>query len=373
MEGSGGLETRRGALVADHVQRDSARDLDACADGVDGLLHLAIATVAPLDGIRVGGQERVVQEGQGLLQGGAEEFLQGLADRLETPGTATKSGELRHSGGRPAAAVEEAVDLVHDLSQRPQMRQPSGYPEQGLVLGEGQAVLDEEVPVVEEVSHPLFEALLRPDGALGFLGRGPALGQFGYPGLQLLTHPGHGTKHGLRQLGQDVEFADLVGHPGEDLGQGRRVEIGAVGGDPLERQPSSGQFLSEASQEVLDVVLGRVVVQDLVDQPLESPVVDDGQDAEGAIVEFVGGDVAGEALKRPVEIGVLEMGLSSFFPPLPPSSGPWRRAQTPGGLARGARMRSGRAIRPPPPAAQPGRRPGACSGSPARPGRPSRC
>ena len=37
--------------------------------------------------------------------------------------------------------------------------------------------------------------------------------------------------------------------------------------------------------------------EDLVGQPLEGAVIDDRQDAERAVVQLVGGDVAGEVLQ----------------------------------------------------------------------------
>jgi hypothetical protein len=44
------------------------------------------------------------------------------------------------------------------------------------------------------------------------------------------------------------------------------------------------------------------VVEDLVAQPLEGPVIDDREDAEGAVVQLVGGDVPGEAVEGPIEV-----------------------------------------------------------------------
>jgi hypothetical protein len=48
----------------------------------------------------------------------------------------------------------------------------------------------------------------------------------------------------------------------------------------------------EAAKERLDVAVGRVVVEDLIDEPLEGAVVDDREDAERAVIQLVGGDEA---------------------------------------------------------------------------------
>ena len=61
----------------------------------------------------------------------------------------------------------------------------------------------------------------------------------------------------------------------------------------------------EAAEERRDVLVGRVVVQDLVGDPFEGAVVDDRQDAERPVIQFVGGDIAGEVRECPVQmIGV---------------------------------------------------------------------
>ena len=62
--------------------------------------------------------------------------------------------------------------------------------------------------------------------------------------------------------------------------------------------------------------VGGVVVEDLVGEPLEGAVVDDREDAERAVIQLVGGDVAREVRQRPVEV----VGVDSSRRLFPPSS-----------------------------------------------------
>src|SRR4029077_6593060 len=80
VRGVGGLGGCRGAGFAQQVQGDAAAQAAAGADAVDALLHLAVAAVAAFHGVGGGGQELVVQEGEGFFQVGAEQPLEGFAD-----------------------------------------------------------------------------------------------------------------------------------------------------------------------------------------------------------------------------------------------------------------------------------------------------
>src|SRR6202007_1909424 len=102
----------------------------------------------------------------------------------------------------------------------------------------------------------------------------------------------------------------------------------------------------EPLEERPDIPLRRVVVEDLVAQPLEGAVVHDRQDAEGAVVQLVSGDGPGEAVEGPIEV-VGPDSIGRLFSPWPrPSSGWWRRGRRPDGRARGANWRPDRVSRP---------------------------
>ncbi len=64
-------------------------------------------------------------------------------------------------------------------------------------------------------------------------------------------------------------------HLAEDRGDRPGVERRAIGRDPMEDQAASLQGRVEAAEERLNVAVGRVVVEDLIDEPPEGPVVDD--------------------------------------------------------------------------------------------------
>ena len=58
--------------------------------------------------------------------------------------------------------------------------------------------------------------------------------------------------------------------------------------------------------------------EDLVGDPLEGAVIDDRQDAERAVVQLVGGDVAREVRQRPVEVLGVDPSRRLFPPGLDP-------------------------------------------------------
>src|SRR5215470_7876145 len=186
---------------------------------------------------------------------------------------------------------------------------------------------------------------------------------------QVLADRSDGVEDSLVQLGQDVEATHLVLDRAEDLGNRLRIQLRTVGGDPVKAQPAARQGGLESPEERLDIPVSRVVVKDLIAEPLEGAVVNDRQDAEGAVVQLVRGDVPGEAVEGPIEVRCSDL-IGRLFPPgPPPSSGWWRRGRRPDGRARGANWRSDRVSRPPPPVGRPKPRPDGCSGPWARRGR----
>src|ERR1700722_3713105 len=141
------------------------------------------------------------------------------------------------------------------------------------------------------------------------------------------------------QRRQDVEPADLMLHGAEDLRNRLRIKLRAIGGDPAKGQPPAVQGRPEAAEEPPDIPVSRVVVEDLVAQPLEGAVIDDRQDAERAVIQLIGGDVPGEAVEGPIEV-IGPDAIGRLFPPWPPpSSGWWRRGRRRGGRARDANWR----------------------------------
>lgn len=307
------LPSAFGLTIAEHVGGDPLADVEARADAIDGLWHLAVAAVAPLDGVGGRRQQGIVEEGQGLLDGGGKEFAQRLAEVFEAADSLMKLGEFGLGGLGAAAAVEETVDLIDDLPQHPQARLAAGDPVKGLALGVGQMVLDKEVAMLEQVRDLGFDTLLAGRlGAIGLLDPPPA--QFGRFGPELAAHRGHGLEDGFVHLGDDMELTDLMPDVSKHLGDGRWVQVRPIGGDAAEFEAPGPQGLMEPGEEPRDVFQGRRVVQDLIDQAFEPAVVHDRQDAIRSVVDLVGGDVARKALQGAIEV-VLRDVLGGPFPP----------------------------------------------------------
>jgi hypothetical protein len=83
MQGGEGLLTAFGVGFTPPVQRQARTDLLVRPPPVDTLLHLAIAPVAPLHGIRGEGQQLVIEKREGLCQRGGKELLQCLPPLAE--------------------------------------------------------------------------------------------------------------------------------------------------------------------------------------------------------------------------------------------------------------------------------------------------
>lgn len=204
----------------------------------------------------------------------------------------------------------------------------------------------EQVAVLEQIADLLLDPPLTAGGTPGRLRGGTTPRQLGGRGRQALAQLGHSTEHRLGDFLEDVEGAKLMRHSTEDGGDRLRIQRRAVGRDPLEGQAPRLQGRVESAEERLDVLVGRVVIENLVDDPLEGAVIDDREDAEGSVIQFIGSDVAREVRQGPVEVIGVDPSRR-LFPPRPrPSSGSWRRGRTHGALARGSNWRGDTASRP---------------------------
>jgi hypothetical protein len=200
--------------------------------------------------------------------------------------------------------------------------------------------------MLEQLADLPPDPLLAPRGLLRRLRSGTATSQLWGAGGQSLSELGDGGEDRLVHFLDDMEGAELMRHRTEDRGDRLGIQRRAVGRDPLEDQAARLQGLMEAAEERLDVLGGRIAVEDPVGEPLEGAVVDDREDAERAVIQLIGGDVAREVRQRPVEVVGRDPPLR-LFPPRPrPSSGSWRRGRTRGDRARGSNWRCDRASRP---------------------------
>lgn len=337
MEHQGGLGSVLGVSVTKHIQSDPAPENAQSADPVDGLLHLAVTPVATLDRIGGGGEKLFVQERQSLVHRWREDLLQFLAHRLETTNTGSKLCELPQGCIRSTAAVKKAVDLVHDRTQRPESWLTSADPEQRPGLGRCQCMLDKEVTVLEEISDLPFKPFLDPCASGGFPASRTTPVPGGHPDSDRFPYLCDCPQDCLGQVSDDVELANLVRDRSEDLQDRRGIESGAVRCDSQEFQTAAVEDPLEATEERQDILVGGIMVEDFVDDPLELPVVHDREHAERAVVELIGGDIAGEFAQGPIEVFTLDACLAFFSPTPRPSFEPWQRVQRHGGLAKDAR------------------------------------
>ncbi len=100
----------------------------------------------------------------------------------------------------------------------------------------------------------------------------------------------------------------------EELLDEHRVQRRALRRDSSRTEPMCIQDVLEASKEPLYVLMGRVVIRNLTDQPPERAIVHNGQNAEGTIIEFVGSDVTGKVRRHLVKM-ILGDACGRLFPP----------------------------------------------------------
>src|SRR5437870_6471317 len=106
MECCKGLLTAFGLGFTPHIQRKARTDLRLRPHPVDTLLHLAIASVAPLHRIRGGGQQLVIEKREGFVQRGGKEFLECLTQLWEPREPPPQFGQFVQSGPGPTAPIE---------------------------------------------------------------------------------------------------------------------------------------------------------------------------------------------------------------------------------------------------------------------------
>jgi hypothetical protein len=305
--------------LAKHVQRDPTADRRLSAHSIHRLLHLAMPAVAPFHRIGRRTEQAIIQEGQRLLQVRGPELPEDRPQPRAAADLDPQPGQLRQGRLGATPAVEQAVDLLHDAPEGAQSRQSPGHAPQRPLLRRCEVALDEEMTMLEQVPDFPIEVPPPPDLPFRFRRDGTPAGELRLLRRQALAGLSDGTEDCLVQFREDVEPANLMFGGAEDLGNRLRIQLRAVGGDPAKGQPAAGQGRPEAAEESPDIPPSRVVVEDLVAQPLEGAVIDDGQDAEGPVVEFISGDVPGEAVEGPIEV-IVPDAMGRLFPPWPPPS-----------------------------------------------------
>src|SRR6266567_1362861 len=131
------------------------------------------------------------------------------------------------------------------------------------------------------------------------------------------------------------------------------VTDGLLNGCAFARQAARIQDCFQAPKKRVDLVMARIVIEDLIQNPFVLSIADGRQDARGALIEFIDSHRARKGLKRPVQKRTAHLTLRLFSPQPRPSFGSWQRAQTRGDRATGASWWAGRASRLRPPGAPP--------------------
>src|ERR1041384_52604 len=190
MECSSSLLAMLLAGVAEHVQGDAGDDVLLGANAVDGFLHFAMATVAALDSIRCRRQQSIIEEGQGFFQVGGKELVQDAPDFLEAADTLTELGQFGQGGVGAAAAVKQAVDLIHDRAQGAEMRLPSADALQCSLFAVSEVMPHEKVAMIEQVADLFLQTLPLASGPLGGPRARSAARQNGFLSCQLFADLG---------------------------------------------------------------------------------------------------------------------------------------------------------------------------------------
>jgi len=198
-------------------------------------------------------------------------------------------------------------------------------------------MLDKEVTAIEEICDLSFQPFLDPYSPGGFPASGTAAVPAGDPDANRFPYLCDGPQDRLGQVSDDVELAYLVRDMPEDRQDRRGIESRAIRRDPQQCLTAAVEDEFEATEERQDIVVGGIMVEDFVDNPLELPVIHDREYAERAVVELIGGDIAGEIAQGPIKVVTLDACLAFFFPTPRPSSEPWQRARRHDGPARDAR------------------------------------
>src|SRR5215475_1129721 len=158
-----------------------------------------------------------------------------------------------------------------------------------------------------------------------------------------------------------MKRTDLMRDIPEHLPEGCRIERRAIGGDTAEGQVACRQGRLESPEKRPDVLVVRIVIQDLVEEAFVAAIINGRQNAEGAIIHFIGGDITRKIRQGPVKEVRVQARLGLFSPQPRPSSAWSQRGQRRGGRARGASSPGGRAGRLRPPAGPPDPSRGACT------------
>jgi hypothetical protein len=172
--------------------------------------------------------------------------------------------------------------------------------EDPLLLG-SQRPYDKEVSVLEKTCNSALKPLLLGCSSSGFR-RGSATREFGLKFFQLSACLSQSLEDRSIDLLDDVELAELVRNITKDFGDGFRVERRAVGSDSSKNQSAEIKDEFEVAKEPRNVLVRRIVVEDLIGEPSELSVVNNGEHTEGTVIQFVRCDIPRKIRKGVIEV-----------------------------------------------------------------------
>ena len=112
--------------------------------------------------------------------------------------------------------------------------------------------------------------------------------------LELSSYLRHSLENSPVDFHNDMELADLVLCVPEDCDNRLRIQWRSVGCDAIKLKSAGLKHFLEALEERPDILMGGIVVQNLIHEPSESPIVHNRENTEWAVVKLVCCDVAGE-------------------------------------------------------------------------------
>lgn len=308
------------------------------ANPIHRLLHLPVTAIAAFHRIRCRWEQFIVQKNEALLQCRRLQLFETLRQPLESLHAVSQFSQFLQSRVDRTTAVEQAINLVGDLSQFAQLRKASRDCLERLTFLLRQMMSYEKKTILEQCRDLRLNPFVHLDGPLilrldGTSTFGPLRHRLG----KLATDLRHRFQDRLVDFLENVEDADLVPNPWKNSLDRFRIKIRTVRRDTVKFQAAMCQNVFERIQKLANIVFVRTAFENPICQPLEFAIVDDRQDAKRSVVDFVDRDVAGKHFKSDGEIVIGLDEQASFFPlPPRPSFGSWRKERKLDGPARDA-------------------------------------
>src|SRR5262245_22597155 len=98
-----------------------------------------------------------------------------------------------------------------------------------------------------------------------------------------------------------MKHTDLVRDLSENLSEGTGTDRRSSGREADKGQVAGRQGRVETPQERPDVVVRGIVIQDVIEDTLVAAIIDGGKNAEGTIIQFIGGHIPRKIGQRPVQ------------------------------------------------------------------------